>query len=216
MTPLQRKETSNVLLSKHGIPVSESLPLIEDEVGVSLRSTEELLHRLIALWAVTGSAHLPEVDFFRTYVRDAQLEGWLSRREHRFLFSEDPAQQERVHFGWQLEPLFFLSWCGGLIPTISLPFQQSDMSSVLGLFPLQSSPTLDRLKAALSLRPTPEVLNWADLLYRAHWAVRESQLRGRGSPARLVPGAVMEWHKAANWMTGYEEEDDWDDVATDT
>jgi hypothetical protein len=59
-------------------------------------------------------------------------------------------------------------------------------------------------------------MNWADLLYRTHWAVREAQLHDRDSPSSLVPGAVMEWHKTANWMTCYEGEDDWDHVATDT
>jgi hypothetical protein len=216
MNPSQRRDTSNALLAKLRVPVVPSLPLIESEEETSVRDRGEILGRLIALWAVTGAAHLPDVKFFRSYIESNRLEDWLSDREQRFLLASSHAEAERVHFGWQLEPLYFLAWSAGLIPSIALPIQQSNVSAILALFPLESSPTHMRLESAISLRARSELVDWADLLYRAHWAVRDSQLRGRESPAGLVPGAVMEWHKAANWVTRYEDQDDWDEVGTDT
>lgn len=216
MTPDARRSLSNFRLRVLGVPIAEHLPLIEDESEIELRSPEEVLRRLVALWAVAGAANMPEVSFFCEYVKNNGLGDWLSDTERAFLFSANPDRQQRVHCSWQVEPLFFLSWCAGLVSELELPRQQSDVGGVLDLFPRPGAEDLQRLREAITVRPKVELLNWADLLYRAHWAVREADLRRREAPAGLVPGAVMEWHKAANWMIRYEDEEDWDNVPTDT
>jgi hypothetical protein len=216
MTPEARREKSNRLLTKHGLPVAESLPLIEEDAAVSLRSAEEVLRRLVGLWAVAGAAHLPKETFFRDYIKSNDLTAWLSKSESDFLFAAKPSEQARIHYGWQTEPMYFLAWCAGLIPTIKLPFDQSTVESVLPLFPEPGSESLERLRKKITLQSKAELMDWADLLYRTHWAVRDAQIHGRSAPGGLVSGAVMEWHKAVNWMTCYDSEDDWDHVATDT
>lgn len=57
---------------------------------------------------------------------------------------------------------------------------------------------------------------WADLLYRLHWAVRDARLTGSSQPAGIEGGVIQEWHLAVNWMTRYDNEDNWDRVGTDT
>jgi len=65
-------------------------------------------------------------------------------------------------------------------------------------------------------RSANDVLNEADLIYRYHWAVRQAGIDGKPPPADLHPGVVMERHKALNWLIGYNDNADWDDVTTDT
>lgn len=216
MTPETRREASIAHLKNLGVAVSPALPLIEDDGEVIVRDPEDLLRRLVALWAVAGAANLPEVRFFREFIQDHDLSNWLSSSESDFLFSESPSDQQRVHFSWQIEPMYFLGWCGGLVPQLVLPRGPSSVEAMLPLFPNPNAPDLTRLRAALVVRPKVQLMDWADLLYRTHSALREAQLHCRDSPASLVPGAVMEWHKSVNWMTCHEGEDDWDHVATDT
>jgi hypothetical protein len=216
MSPAERRDSSNRLLRRAGIPTADVLPLIESEAEVSVRTRDEVLRRLLALWAVAGAANLPDVSFFRDFMKEHDLEAWLSPTERAFLFAPNPTEQQRIHGSWQLEPLYFLAWAAGLVETISLPTKHSTLEDVLEIFPRPGLEDSDRLRNTIAVRTTTELLDWADLHYRAHWAMRDEQLRGRRSPAGLVGGAVMEWHKAANWMICYEGEEDWDDVPTDT
>lgn len=74
----------------------------------------------------------------------------------------------------------------------------------------------DRLKESIRVRARSEVMMWADLLYRLHWAVRDARLTGSSQPAGIEGGVIQEWHLAVNWMTRYDNEDNWDRVGTDT
>jgi hypothetical protein len=215
MTPSERKDKSEAALRAMGIAVNENLPLIESTEEIQLRTKDELKQRIVALWALAGTAHLPDNDFFRSYLVDNQLTGWLSSREHRYLVEQVRPDKERVHFSWQVESLFFLGWCGGLVREIAIPTSASSVGSFMNLFPHERE-SLTKLDSALALRSANHILDWSDLLYRLHWAVREHRHFGRPLTHQLVPGAVQEWHRAANWMIGYEGEDDWDKVGTDT
>jgi len=54
MNPEYRKTASETLLHKRGIRINLQLPEIESNEEVQLRSAEQLLHRMVALWAVVG------------------------------------------------------------------------------------------------------------------------------------------------------------------
>ena len=215
LTPEQRKQNSEAVLSRHAIPINPSLPLIESQEQTRLRTADEVLQRLVALWAVAGTAFLPDNDFFARYVKENQLLGCLSATERSFLFATRPTEQQRIHASWQLEGLYFVAWCGGLVGQLRIPTSESSVESVMHLFP-QEGEDLSRLQGALALRSVREVLDWSDLLYRLHWAVRDARRKGVAAPSGVKGGVVQEWHRAANWMTGYEEENDLDAVPTDT
>lgn len=213
--PEQRKKKSEAVLLRQAIPINPNLPCIESEEEVQLRSAEELLKRLVALWAVAGAAFLRGNDFFCRYMTENDLVGWLSVSERDFLLAKRPKKQQIIHASWQLESLYFLAWCGGLVDQIKVPLAESSVKSFMHLFP-QEGEDLTRLSEAISLRSVPEVLDWSDLLYRLNWAVRDARLRGATVPSDVKSGVVQEWHRAANWMTRFDEEDNWDDVPTDT
>ncbi len=216
MSPDLRKTASEALLHKRGIRLNLQLPEIETNEEVVLRSGDELQKRLIALWAVAGAAAKRDKTYFRDYTVHHKIEPWLSAKEHAFLFCDAPDEQDMVQFTWRGEALFFLAWCGGLVKSIAIPSGQSNVEAILGFFPQEMEEPPLGLKNAIRIRSKDAIMDWADLLYRLHWAVRHASLIGKPSPAGLNGSVVREWHQAANWMIGYEEEDNWDLVGTDT
>lgn len=215
MTPEARRAANEALLREHGIPVNPHLPMIEDEDAVTLRSEDELWRRLVALWGVVGTAMLRENDYFKEYFSVGERRSWLSGDEATFLFADAPSEEDRIRFSWRLEAMLLLAWCGGLVETLPMPEHPSSVDAVLPLYPHDLGDAT-MLRQALRLRSKAEILDWSDRLYRLHWAVRDAQLNGREPPSGINPGMVLEWHHAANWMTRYGNEDDWDAVGTDT
>lgn len=205
-------QKSEAVLAEHAIPINRTLPLIESEADVHLRTADELLHRLIALWAVAGMAFLRGSDFFRRYVTQSDLVECLSTTEREFLLAEQPTEKKIIQAYWQLEGLNFLAWCGGLVDRTDIPLKESSVQSFMHLFP-QEGEDLARLRHALVLRSVSEVLDWSDLLHRLLWADRDATLRGSPAPSGVTGGVVQEWPRAVNWLTRY---DDWDAVPTDT
>jgi hypothetical protein len=215
MNPEFRKIASETLLHKRGIRINVQLPEIESNEEVRLRSADELLRRLIALWAVVGAAQQPGATYFGDYIVHHELVSWLSDRERAFLFADHRTDDDCTQFSSKREALYFLLWCAGLIKHIEIPSGESSIQSALTMFP-QEMETPSRLETAIHMRSKDAVMNWADLLYRLHWAVRHAILIGKPVPANLDAVAVQEWHQAVNWMIRYGEEDNWDRVETDT
>lgn len=215
MTPEQRKAFSEETIRSLGVRIHEHLPPIEAEDQVELRSIDEVFKRLIALWSVAGTAMLPGNTYFREYVVENNLQGWLSKRELEFLLREQPNKQQTIQFSWQLEALYFLGWCAGLFEHIAIPIVESSVKEFMDIFP-QKKELPDQLRSAIQLRKKSDVLDQADLLYRLHWAVRNFRLSASETTPSVNGGIVQEWHRAANWMIRYDQEDNWDYVATDT
>ncbi|RZA36178.1 MAG: DUF4272 domain-containing protein [Lysobacteraceae bacterium] len=215
MTPEARKANSEALLRERGIAVNPQLPMIDSEDAVVLRSEDALWRRLVALWGVVGTATLGKNAYFREYFSVGERRDWLSNDEAAFIFTDTPPEDDVIRFTWRLEAMVFLAWCGALVESLPLPEQASGADAILPLYPHDLGDAT-MLRQALRLRSKAEILDWADLAYRLHWAVRDAQLNGRELPAGLNPGMVLEWHHAANWMIGYGDEDDWDAVSTET
>jgi hypothetical protein len=212
-SPKQRKANSERILEARGILINPHLPLVEAEDDVTLRTSEEVRHRLIALWAAAGTASVPGNDHFRNYIVHNGYEDWLSPNERAFIFSDNRNEHAGIQFSWRTECIYFLSWCGGLVDSVEIPDELHSIDTVAHFYPVHMEPP-DVMERAIAIRRKSDILDWADLLYRLHWAVREHQLTGLPIP-ELEAGVIQEWHKAANWMVRYCEED-WDDVTTDT
>jgi len=138
------------------------------------------------------------------------MQPWLSASERKFLLDKQPSKRDIVHFSWQIESLFFVAWCAGLLDADEVPVTQSSVQPILELFP-QVAELPDRLRGAICVRPLAEILDRADLLYRLHWALSDDY----AACADVDGGVVQEWRRAVNWMLRYQGQDDWDKVATD-
>ncbi|MFZ6654428.1 DUF4272 domain-containing protein [Undibacterium sp. TJN19] len=231
MSPEQRKEASELELHKRGIRINVQLHVIESDEEVELRTPQALMQRMLALWAVTGVASGGAIDCaidgttgddaarYRLYLETHGLIDCLSAQERAFLFAEaspeKPVEELRTHFVEKQEALYFLAWAAGLTDKLAVPTQAANLKQVLKLFPRALEAPV-RLQAALKPRRKGQLLDWSDLLYRLHWAVRHAHITGRDAPGNLNAVAVREWHQAANWLCQYEEENDWDKVSTET
>ncbi|MGZ3254432.1 MAG: DUF4272 domain-containing protein [Burkholderiaceae bacterium] len=215
MNPEFRKLASETLLHKRGIRINLQLPEIESNEEIQLRSVDELFHRLVALWAVAGAAQMRDAAYFREYIVHHKMEAWLSEQEREFLFSEVRTDEDCTKFSCKREALFFLGWCAGLIKQIEITSSESNIKPIIALLP-QEMEAPSKLESALRMRSKDAMLDWADLLYRVHWAVRHASLINKPVPANLNVVAVQKWHQAVNWMIRYDDEDNWDCVETDT
>jgi hypothetical protein len=215
MSPEQRKEASELELHKRGIRINVQLHVIESDEEVELRTPEELMQRMLALWAVTAVAAGGDVAHYRSYLDAHGLKACLSAQENAFLFADDTTEELRTQFLQRQEALYFLAWAAGLTDKLAVPTRAANLKQILKLFP-HAMEAPERLQAALKPRRKGQVLDWSDLLYRLHWAVRHAHITGRDAPGNLNADAVREWHQAANWLCQYEEENDWDKVSTET
>ncbi len=209
MTPEARKLQSETRLIAAAVPVNPSLPPLAADDDITMRSTDEVLQRLVALWAVVGKAMIGKESGFAAYIVRHKLQAWLSPAERRYILDKRPSARDNVHFSWQLEALYMVAWCAGLLEADEIPASESSIEPIMGLFPLAAE-LPDRLQAALAIRPKSDIIARADLLHRLHWAVRDGELAG------IDAAVVQEWHRALNWMLRHQGENDWDKVGTDT
>jgi hypothetical protein len=214
VTPQTRKSATEELLKKEGIPLLASLPCVESEAETKLRSKEDVAIRTACLFCVVGSAFDPADSVYKDYLRQHGLWDYLTPDELSFLSSAAPDRQSTINFTWRSEALFVLMWSVRLFDVLPLPRQQTATGEIVSRFPgVDQSPW--PFIRSLSLRSKCELLDASDLIYRLHWTCRQSQLDKVPPPTALIPGVIQEWHHAINWITGYEDQE-WDEVATDT
>jgi hypothetical protein len=220
MTPELRKEASELQLHKRGIRINVQLHVIEADEEVHLRTAEYIEKRLIALWAVYSAAENPlqHKEAILAFLDSAQLLSTLSIEEMRYLSDPNTTEIQDAMFFQRKHALTFLAWCAGLIEKIDLSQKPINLSNLLEYFPDFSfdDASTTTISLPIKLRRKDQIMDWSDLLYRLHWAVRHAALTNKTSPGNINPAMVQEWHHAVNWICHYDDEDDWDKVSTET
>lgn len=214
MTPELRKEASELQLHKRGIRINVQLHVIEADDEVRLRTSSEVEGRLIALWAVSQSAMSGERGAMYTYLQAHNLTSLLSANERTFLTQETVSDVLQQSFHDRQHAFHFLAWCAGLLDKIDLSPKPVATDKILQYF--TPSDRALPLTAEIKLRRKVDIMDWSDLLYRLHWAVRHATLNDKPSPGNIDTAMVREWHQAVNWMCNYDDENNWDLVSTET
>ncbi|RYD48086.1 MAG: DUF4272 domain-containing protein, partial [Verrucomicrobiaceae bacterium] len=101
---------------------------------------------------------------------------------------------------------------GGQSSTLPKPDGICDVPKLVGF--IKDRDAAQFIKDA-KLRPFPDIIDQADLIYRYHWATTDARVKNKPSPAKLEAGVVQERHYALNWLIGYMGQH-WDDISTDT
>lgn len=206
-----RKQWAEDVLRAEGVPINPHLPMIESEAQITLRTAAEVAGRLSALSVVAARASGLETDQARHFITERGLAQHLSPAERAFMADDAPSERNRIQFSWRYEAAWVLLWALQHVDgPLDRPNAPCDVDRLTGT--VIHTEALDRP----GLRRANDILNEADLIYRRHWAVRQAGLDGREPPADLHPGVVMERHHALNWLIGYADNADWDDVTTDT
>jgi hypothetical protein len=106
-----------------------------------------------------------------------------------------------------------LLWTINKVDSLELPIKQVEINEIVSRLPDFLTNPKDFIENA-NIRPTTEILDVSDLVYRLHWATRNADLNNQPMPAKLDLSIIIERHYAINWVTFYA--DEWDEVTTDT
>lgn len=210
---LERKKRSEAILAKEGVPFISHLPVIEDENTAKSRSPEEIAWRAMAICVVAVKGEGLEQERVLEIIDEYQLDRFFSPKEREFIYSDAPSERERIRFSWQYECYWVLLWALGYIEELSRPDQICDVSFAVGLMIDRSAEEFIR---DAKLRSFQEILDEADLIYRYDWACVDARVNNLKIPDWMECGVILERHRALNWLIGYPENADWDDVTTDT
>ena len=102
-------------------------------------------------------------------------------------------------------------WTISKFDKIELPTEDIQIPDIIEYLPNFMDDTKEYIKSA-KLRSKSDILDYTDLIYRLHWAVRNEELERK---IELNPSATMERHYAITWITNYEGLK-WDEITTDT
>lgn len=207
-----RKQRTMARLRGEGVPVIDWLPCIEDEDEAHIRRQSEVVDRAIALMGVAGKGERAPEALLERFAREFELPSKLSPNEKEFWEAPAPSPQECSTFTWRYEALAVLLWSLSYLPNLERPTEQVDAAKLGEIILRRGAATFS---AEAKLRPAAELLDFADLMYRYHWAVRDAQVHQRPPPAGLSSDIVMEWDWAVRWLVGSLDQD-WDDISLDT
>lgn len=209
---LSRKQKTEVILQKEGVPFISHLPVIENDTTANFRPTEEVAWRAMALCLVALKGEGLEQEQVLRILKQYELEHALTPKERRFIFNDEPSDHDRIQFTWRYECYWVMLWALRYIEDLGRPDHICDVPRAVQIMVRGNS---QRFIEGARLRNHSEILDAVDLIYRYDWACVDARLKGEEAPAGLDAGVVMERHHALNWLVGYMDQE-WDDVKTDT
>ena len=187
-----------------------------DKFMMVLRSGDEVAARCIILCCVVAHSEDPSLSF-EGWLKAEQLWEKVSPNEKKFLLNSLPSEREVKNASWRSEAVLTLLWSLGRISEMPSPVQTEAFSEMLRLVPGPDESTTEFLQTA-KVRPLDEIITAYEVAYDQHWRVRDGQMNGTQPPAELERGVIYERHYALNWLRRYGifEEQEWDEITTDT
>jgi hypothetical protein len=207
-----RRARSMQRLAAEGVPVLASLPVIESEGEARHRPAAEIANRAMALLFVAARAEGLEQTRTMALISQYRLTNELTPEEQAFLATPTMSNADRAKFTWRYEAAWVLLWALGYVERLDRPDRSMDPAAAARIIADRGR---DRFVREARLRPLPEILDEADIIYRYHWATDDARVNGRPAPAGLDADVIMERHHALNWLIGYLDQA-WDDVTLDT
>ena len=207
-----RKIRSEGVLKLESVPINPWLPVIETEFDVRLRTKEATAYRALSLIIVSSKAAGSKQSEIDALIKTYGVEPHLTPDERKFVINKSPSAKDKAKFIWRIEAAWVLLWSLGLVEKLDKPIKTCDVPHALKTMKSRSQKQFvtDTLH-----RPLVQIVDEADKIYRYHWAVVDARINSLNSPAGLSADVIMERHWALNWLIGYQNQD-WDDVTTDT
>jgi len=205
MTALERKQLTETFLQSLGIPVYEELPAIEEETDTHVRSVQEITARIMILAYLNCIAIQEELQpVLLDYLKTQGL--WVKVSTQEKILFEKPVltEEEKDSIASRAEAIWLMLWAINKVDRLTLPTTEVDVDVLFPLLPpFMEDPT--EYIAAASIRPTSDLLNEADCIFRLYWAMSKNPLEG------LNDRIAFERYFTINWITGARKE--WDDVS---
>ena len=218
-----RRQRSIAELEARGVPYLAQLPIMLQSEARP-RAADEIARRLLAMFGVCvysearnggegwdeAQKYLARIDM----VLGGRLGDALTPKEKSFLAVETPGPGALATFGWRYECCHVLMWALGFVAELGYPSDICDVSAMAAIIWAQED--LAGFLSAPKPRSGEETLDMADLVFMYDWACVDARVNGRPSPAGLNGEVTVEWHYAANWLIGGNNNAAWDDISPDT
>lgn len=185
-----------------------------DDDDLIPQTSVEIAQRTLALIAVVDLAHNEYPEQLLSWISQNSITDYFSEAEREFFYENEPSNQEITNFSWRAEAMVPLLWSLSRLPELPPLNSQIDWSKIECLSEILSNPT-EFIQTA-ELRAIEEVHELEGFLYHQHWRIRDAQLFQKPIPDELHPGIVYERRYAASWIVGWDRQQGWDNVPTDT
>lgn len=200
------------MLRTEGVPINNTLPVIETEREAKRRTKDEIAYRALALLVVAVKGEGLDQPTVDRVVKDYGLKSHFTPKERSFITNASPSQHDRVQFTWRYEAAWTLLWALGYVERLEKPNRICDVPRAVRFMQERKA---SQFVADAKLRPLSEILDQADRIYRYHWAVVDARVNEKKALPGIEPGVTLERHHALNWLIGYMDQE-WDDISTDT
>ena len=117
-------------LKKLGLPLLESLPVVEDEATIEPRSASEIGQRCLAILVCAAKGETNDAKLVDELLARFEIAEQLSPHERLFIKNAQPTQQELADYSWQYEGVHVLLWALGELPELAPPNQQCDVGAM--------------------------------------------------------------------------------------
>ena len=209
MTAAERKSQSESQLKKLKAPIISELPLLEEEAEAKLRDAKDVAQRILILtYLNVASEDEASKEEIVGFLKNKHLWDAVSPKEKKLFEKPRLSEIESLSIAWQAEAVKCLLWSIQKINNLDLPFEEADINHLLDTLPEFLSDPYEFIQEA-ELRPTSEILDMSDFLYRLHSSILEIDEEKLES-LRINFNIVYERHYAINWLTYFAE--GWDEI----
>jgi hypothetical protein len=213
-TPIanERKKRSIEILKAEDVPYIKHLRALPDEDEITLRSVEEVAKRAIVLNLIARLADGESQAWFKQKVEQYQVQDTLTEQENVFVEDANPPEYITILFSQRLEAFWTLAW---VLQFHDLLWRPDRFCNAQHAHEILDERSLEQFLLEAKLRDKSEIMDTLDLHFRYHWSVTDAELYGKKAPKRLETDVVFQRHYALNWLVQLDEQD-WDEVSTDT
>jgi hypothetical protein len=200
MTAQERKEKIEAYLKSINVPINSHLPSIEEEEEAVIRSGQDIAKRLLILTYLNVVEESGDKKEITTFLKKEGLWDDVSEDEKELLKKSRLTKQDKIGLSWRSEGIWLMLWAINKVDELELPTKQCKINEILSRLPSFLDSTKEFVETA-TVRPTAEILDMADLIYRMHWSTRQASLDGKGAPADLddsMPFCVYEF--TCGWL----------------
>lgn len=221
---LSRKEKLEVRLKKFKIDNEVThLPYLDHSHEV-YATANEAGKRMIILYAVTylaqfGHEETQSAPKLMNWLKETGLWEDVSPNERELFEGSLTDDTDRLdNFSWRMEAAYILAWALGIVkekPSPTEELSQEQVNTFMDAVPgLLKDPTAFLNELTLIDKTEIYLENLFNELGTTY--LRDLYFSGKTNAAQLHSAAILERHRALNWLRRFSEITDWDDTDTST
>jgi len=122
-----RKARSVAVLQAEGVPILDSLPLIETEAISTRRTKEEVVQRAVALAIVAVKGETRDAALGNALITQFDASDFFTPDERAFMDAPTVSDADQLKFTWRYEGVHVMLWALGIYDDLGRPDRITDM-----------------------------------------------------------------------------------------